>query len=142
MAQKKKPRSKDRARSLTSWKDEAWNVFSKYIRLKYADSKGFVQCVTCGIVKFWKEMQAGHFVPGRGNGILFDERCVHPQCYRCNCILHGNLIEYFPFMVRTYGQEVIDELKRNAKVAVKRTAEWYQQFINEKTEDMKNAIWL
>lgn len=87
-------------------------------------------------------MQAGHFVPGRGNGVLLDERGVHPQCYRCNCILHGNLIEYYPFMVRTYGQEVVDELRRNAKLVVKRTAEWYEQFINEKTEDIKNAIWL
>jgi hypothetical protein len=108
-------------------KDKVWKEFSQHIRRKYADWKGDVQCVTCqtwlrefeykGIsLPGWKSAQAGHFIPGRHNSILFDERHVYPQCYRCNVILHGNLINYYPFMIKTQGQRVINELKKLDKV--------------------------
>ncbi len=58
-------------------------------------------------------MHAGHFVQGRRNAVLFDERNVHPQCPGCNLYRSGNIINYYPFMLETYGQEVIDELKAN-----------------------------
>jgi hypothetical protein len=107
-------------------KKNAWKEFSIYIRLKYANELGEVQCVTCDkwlrawefrtrkgdVLELpgWKAAQAGHFVPGRTSAVLFDERNTHPQCGNCNVYLHGNLIAYFPFMQRTYGQDVIDEL--------------------------------
>jgi len=108
-------------------KDKAWKVFSLYIRTKYADENGMVECVTCGDVKPIKEMQAGHFLAGRGNAILFDPRGVHPQCYSCNVCKHGNIEEYYPFMLENYGQEVIDDLKRlkNGE-SPKRTVEHYE----------------
>ncbi len=87
-----------------------WPVFSKYIRTKYADFSGYASCVTCGVTKRIAQLQAGHFIPGRGNAILFDERGVHPQCFLCNGPLKGNPRKYQEFMLKTYGQEVIDEL--------------------------------
>lgn len=87
-----------------------WPEFSRYIRLREADWRGYATCVTCGVVKLWKEMQAGHFVPGRMNSILFDERGCHTQCYQCNIGLKGNPRKYDAFMKQRYGQEVIDEL--------------------------------
>lgn len=95
---------------LKLWKEKAWKIFSQYIRIKAADSMGFVRCVTCDTKKHWKSMQAGHFVDGRTNGILFDERGVHPQCYHCNIGLGGNKLLYFRFMQRKFGDAVIDEL--------------------------------
>ena len=77
------------------YKKETWKLFSLYIRLKYADDNGYVSCCTCGIKKHYKEMQAGHFIAGRNNSILFEEKCVHPQCGRCNVYKHGNTVEYF-----------------------------------------------
>src|SRR3990167_9020671 len=68
------PKNKKRA------KDRAWAAFSRYIRMKYANKSGMVECITCHTFKHWKEMQAGHFVDGRNNTVLFDERLVHPQC--------------------------------------------------------------
>ena len=58
-------------------------------------------------------MQAGHFIPGRHNSILFDQRGCHAQCYSCNCgWLKGNPRKYQAYMLKRYGQEVIDELDR------------------------------
>ena len=87
-----------------------WPMFSKYIRLKAADFQGYAKCVTCDEWKLVAKLQAGHFIPGRMNAIIFEERCVHPQCYMCNIRLKGNPRKYDAFMKRTYGQEVIDEL--------------------------------
>lgn len=85
-------------------------MFSLYIRRSHADKKGNCKCVTCGCIKPIEDMQAGHFLDGRNNSILFDERGVHPQCYACNCCLHGNKVEYFKWMEKNYGRGVIDEL--------------------------------
>lgn len=93
-----------------------WDVFSEYIRRKTADNNGLVSCVTCGKVKHWTELQAGHFISRRHSMTLFDERNVHPQCAYCNGPLHGNITAYQDFMVNTYGQETVDELWRLARL--------------------------
>lgn len=65
------------------WKALAWKAFSVMIRKSKANHHGFGVCVTCPpkkAIKPWRELQAGHFVAGRGNSVLFDERLVHPQC--------------------------------------------------------------
>lgn len=97
--------------SKRSLKKKLWELFSKYIRLKSSDSLGFANCVTCGTRHHWKELQAGHFVPGRSNAILFEENGVHPQCARCN-YNEGNGPEYFIFMEKNYGRDEIDRLRR------------------------------
>ena len=55
-------------------------------------------------------MQAGHFVSGRHNSLIFDERNIHPQCMMCNYNNQGEQYKYGLFMLKTYGQKVIDEL--------------------------------
>ena len=115
-----------------------WPVFSKYIRLKYADWRGNEGCVTCGKVQGWKQMQAGHFVPGRMNSILFDERGVHPQCYLCNGPLKGNPRKYDAFMKHKYGQEVIDELDKLSLQPRQFTYEELIDLWNDYKEKIKN----
>ena len=57
-------------------------------------------------------MQAGHFLPGRHNSVLFNEKNVHAQCSGCNMFKQGNSVKYFRFMQRTYGEDVIAELEK------------------------------
>jgi hypothetical protein len=68
-------------------------------------------------------IQAGHFIDGRYNAILFDERGIHPQCMGCNVMLNGRKEEYFVFMEGKYGREVIDELRRHRNQSRSFTAE-------------------
>lgn len=96
--------------TISSLKKKAWKEFSIFIRTRNADAEGFVACVTCGARKLWTAMQAGHFIAGRLNSNLFEERGTHPQCSMCNVVKHGNGPRYYQFMLATYGQEVIDEL--------------------------------
>ena len=108
---------KKKKKGIRYWKKKAWNEFSRYIRLRDAlkttGTQENVRCYTCR--KTYPAfgagcVQAGHFVPGRGNSILFDERGVHAQCYNCNVNLKGNWPEYMRYMLAEYGQEVVDEL--------------------------------
>ena len=118
-------------KSLSLLKRKAWKEFSLWIRLKDSDPDGFNVCVTCGVRRYYTELQAGHFLAGRTNGILFDERGVYPQCVRCNIFLRGNVEEYYPFMLEKHGQEVIDELKRKKKQLLKYSREDYEDMIKK-----------
>ena len=109
---------KYRKKSLkTKAKNKYKKLFSIYIRRRYADSDGCVACVTCQCVMQWKNAQAGHFIHS-GNGTYestYDERNVHVQCVQCNCLEQGMGVEYFIFMEREYGREVIEELRIKRK---------------------------
>lgn len=100
-------------------KDKAWNAFSVYIRtrdcLRFTGDPEQGMCVTCNGNFNFKRLQAGHFISGRGNAVLFDERLVYSQCYQCNGNppfgKGGNYVEYFRFMLDEVGLEKIDEFR-------------------------------
>lgn len=91
-------------------KKKAWVAFSIYIRTRGSDGD-FNTCVTCKRVYPIKSLQAGHWLPGRHNSVLFDPRNCHPQCYGCNVPNKGNPVKYFHFMEETYGRDVMNELE-------------------------------
>lgn len=109
---KRKPAKKKKRVKISTLKNKAWAEFSVWVRQRGSNSQGMNQCITCGVTKHWKELQAGHFIAGRLNSNLFDERGCHPQCSVCNVIKAGNGPMYYKFMLKSYGQEVIDELLR------------------------------
>lgn len=110
LSSKKKPKR----RKLTDGqlKKRVWKEFSIFIRTRRADINGVTKCVTCEVRKHWKEMQAGHFLRGRLNANLFDERGTNEQCYACNVGRDGNVVEYYEWMLVNHGKSVIDELRQ------------------------------
>jgi hypothetical protein len=104
-------------------KEKAWTAFSKYIRtrdcLRFTGNPNKGVCVSCRRPYDFKQLQAGHFISGRGNAVLFDERIVYSQCYGCNVGRGGSYVEYFVFMEKEWGREKIDEfrqLKHDTKI--------------------------
>ena len=102
-------------KSLSKIKKKVWQEFSKYIRLRDSDSNGNCSCITCGVVKPYKEMQAGHLLDGRTNSILFDEEIVYSQCYGfiCEAICIYNIFRHMRFISGHdfYGENAYGELK-------------------------------
>lgn len=96
-------------------KKKAWEAFSRYIRTKECiATTGTItrgKCFTCGRMIVFEKTQAGHFLPGRKNAILFEERGVHVQDFYCNIQLRGNPIVYFRKMQEAYSDDVIRELE-------------------------------
>ena len=97
--------------SIKQLRDKLWELTSLYVRAREADVSGMAACVTCGVRKPWKELQAGHWIPRvRGNGTRWDLRNIHPQCSQCNLLEGGNLAPYYLYMVNRYGPSVLEEL--------------------------------
>lgn len=105
MAKKGRPKS----RKLKVVKGRVWDLCSEYVRRSHADENGVCTCVTCGARRYWKNMQAGHYVGGRGNSVLFNEEIIYPQCDACNIFKHGAYDRYTIFMVKKHGLEKTEE---------------------------------
>ena len=94
--------------------DEVDELFSKYIRLKYADKKGIAECYTCGDKKRWQEQQCGHFKTRAIMYLRFDERNVRVQCKSCNEFKRGNITVFRNRLESEYPgiTEILDEEMR------------------------------
>lgn len=90
-------------------KATAWFWFSKYIRLRDAlattGSPELCQCITCEIVWPIEQIDAGHMIPGRTGGILFDESIVFGQCRKCNREGNGEVQAFKKVMIARNGEE-------------------------------------
>jgi len=106
----KKKNKLPKEKSLATLKSELTKVFNEYIRKRDAMGNKF-QCISCGKPQPLDQMNAGHFYSaGHNESIRWDERNVNGQCVRCNCFLHGNLLEYERGMRTKWGQKTLDEL--------------------------------
>lgn len=101
-------------------KQKAWIAFSKYIRtrdaIRFTGDPTEGKCVTCSRYYPVKSLQAGHFIGGRTNAVLFGEDIVYSQCYGCNVGRSGNYLDYYYFMESELGsKEAVDDLVRAYK---------------------------
>ena len=130
MPKRKKRKSKEDW-TITDWEKWLWKKFSEYIRLRDClKTTGTIWkgvCRTCGRTYRYEQLNAGHFIPGRTRAILFDERCVHIQCRRCNIIIKEVWPPYYRFMQQEYGQDVIEELVGLWGVDMKLKPEWFEK---------------
>ena len=91
-----------------------WGVFSKLIRARDADERGYCRCISCNTIKNWKEMDAGHYISvGSDRALKYNEMNVNSQCTSCNQFKSGNLIEYRRGLVLKYGEEKVKSLEQS-----------------------------
>ena len=129
-------------------KKTAWRWCAKYIKLRDAiedfpitKDLSLVRCRTCGkwLKTKSKEAQACHFISrgsGGSSGVYFDERNIHIGCYVCNCYKQGNAQNYNEFMLKKYGQDVIDQLQwlnvnQSLKYKIEGLGLYYKQVYQE-----------
>ena len=112
--------------------------FSLYIRIRDADSRGILICISCGQPIHWKKADAGHFIKRQHKSLRFNEKNTSGQCRSCNWLLQGNDINYAIGLEKKYGPGIIEELelaKRNTihlgQFELKLIAEHYRQRFNE-----------
>lgn len=121
--------------TLTQAKRKAWKAFSLYIRQKYADKDGLVECYTCGKRIPWKEAHAGHGIGGRNNAILFEELVVRPQEVGCNIFGRGQYQIFTRKLIDELGFEMYDEIVSQARIPVKYKVSDYLE-IEEKYKEL------
>ena len=107
-------------KSVSQLKRKLDRIFSKFIRLRDAHewhkdnpdaAFGWVKCCTCGKVKHWKDVDAGHFVSRGRSPLRYVEWNVHSQCKPCNTA-EGKKANYALFIKKKYGQKVLEEFAK------------------------------
>lgn len=114
-------------------KKKSWNIFSKYIRRKEClETTGTLEygiCFTCGKRIRYEDSDAGHFVAGRQNAVLFEESAVHIQCKDCNQGKGGNPEIYRSRMIIKYGEKEVERLENMRHTVVKMSAMDYNDIL-------------
>ena len=64
--------------------EKAAKLLQRLVRLKASDDNGYCQCVTCGKIDHYKNMQGGHFYSRRHTVFKLFEENIHVQCPACN----------------------------------------------------------
>ena len=78
-------------------------AFNKWIRERDKN----LGCISCGS----QITEAGHYYSaGHHSALRFNEVNVNGQCTRCNCFMHGNLINYRNGLLSRYSKQEIDLL--------------------------------
>ena len=111
----------------TGKKATAWRNFSAYIRARDAlattGTLEYCKCITCGKVVHISQVDAGHMIGGRKNGILFDETITHGQCRTCNREGGGQYEAYKRIMIDRNGLDWYEGKERQKREVVELTDE-------------------
>lgn len=119
---KRTPIKKKKATPLPKLQKKSQLVVNERVRTRDKD-KG---CISCN----GEVQQAGHyFSAGHFTALRYDETNIHGQCIRCNCFLHGNLIQYRIGLVKRYGEDYVKELE--SKSELRKTHKWQRQELEE-----------
>lgn len=110
-------------------------VFSQYVRLSRADSRGMCKCVTCGKLAHWKTggIQAGHFISRKNYSTRWMIENVHPQCVACNVYRSGEQYKYSLYL----GKELAEDIYQKSQKIVKFTANEIEELIEHYSKEVK-----
>jgi hypothetical protein len=106
--------------------------FSRYIRKRDSDEKGFIKCICCKnrfslLDKDDDNMpivQALHFLKRGTYTRRFDENWVYAGCSRCNQKMHFDpqgkeYIAYRKFLCDKFGEDVVNEVEKEVRTVNK-----------------------
>lgn len=116
-------------------------------RLEESDDNGYCECVTCGSVNPWNEMDGGHFIPkGKSSRWALEKVNVNPQCKSCNGfgMKFGDAAQrYTIWMQNKHGPEFVEHMldtTRDLKKIGKREYEDMLAGFNEQIKQHKKRI--
>ena len=105
-------------------------VFSQYIRLRASDHRGFTECYTCGAVRHFSEVDAGHFMSRACMSTRWSETNVQSQCKRCNGFRSGEQYLFAKHLDQQYGEGTAERLLIESKKTCKFTRDELEQMFH------------
>ena len=116
--------------SLRNLIDDLDSVFSKLVRIKDADSKGIVHCVTCSNKGHYNDFDAGHFIPRIHLSTRWDFNNVKPQCRTCNRVEYGKQQEFAEYLEKEqFG--ITEYLREQSRTVTKPTRDELKYLVIE-----------
>ena len=76
-------------------------------------------CITCRRRFHISYLDAGHFISGRRNAVLFDILGLNAQCTYCNINLHGCHKKYRKILVQKRGEDWVTNREKRSKRVIK-----------------------
>jgi NinG protein len=125
-----------KAPTLAKLKKRAWALLSELVRRGNAKEGGYESCYTCGAVKQWTELHAGHGIGGRTGSVLFDEELIRPQCPGCNIFRHGQYGIFAAKLIKEHGMDWWEQKLASAKQIKK----WTRPELEELIESYKERL--
>jgi len=110
-----------------------------WARLKDADNNGVTECVTCGKVDHYKNMQGGHFIERGKAATRLDQRNIFPQCPWDNqwgMKRTSVVLKYRNFLVGKYGEDAVLALEQRSKQVHK----WNRIELEDTISELKYLI--
>lgn len=106
-------------------------------RISAADENGYVKCVSCGVVKHYKDRMAGGHYIAKGKGgthhLALTIENVHAQCFGCNLQMSmgtGTVAHnYQKWMYDYYGKDYVDEMVSRPNVVKKVSLPEYEDIL-------------
>lgn len=114
-------------------------VFSQYIRYKYADVDGIVECFTCSKKMRISESTNGHYISRSHYGLRFLEHNCKVQCSVCNSKHETDIIP-FKTKLESERKRITEWLEEQARQVYKPTRDELKQLLIEyryKLNDLK-----
>lgn len=128
---------KAKKQSVSQLKKKADKYYSQYVRMRDSDENGVAECITCGVKKHYKQMQAGHFVSRKVSLLRFLDENVNAQCVGCNMFKAGEQYQYSKAVDLKYGDGTAEELFSQRFTTHKFTNEELESIIKEAKEQIK-----
>ena len=122
---KKGSKSKKKVKTQAQLKKELDTIFSIYIRQKYADSEGNVECYTCRKIFHWKKIQNGHFISRSYLATRFHENNCRPQCVGDNIFGNGKPLDFEERLKQELGADLVEKMKASRHISLKLDRHWY-----------------
>lgn len=104
----KKPRSKNVRSKLIAKLDI---IFSKYIRLRDSNGKGYFRCISCGRVLPYSQADCGHYINRGHMSTRYNTMNCNAQCRKCNRFMEGNIQGYRRGLIKKYGEPKVELLE-------------------------------
>jgi|TARA_S200002703_G_scaffold38089_3_gene33392 hypothetical protein len=117
-------------KTISKLKKELDTWFSLYIRLKYSNEYGMVQCYTSGRVYHYKQIHAGHFMSRRHLSTRWCEQNVKPQSAADNLFGQGEQFKFGMLLDSEYGEGTAVELQIKARQSFKMSRVDYEEKIS------------
>lgn len=128
-----KPKEKPKKpKTVAALKKELWPIFSLHQKLVHSNDGEHCNCYTCdsSIKIGTSDCQGGHnFSKAACPNIYWDERCVRPQCNKCNSYYGGMHYEFNERLKQEIGMESWQEMYDNRKKVNKYSRQWFEEKI-------------
>jgi hypothetical protein len=126
--------------SIPKLKKKALDLYSELVKLR-ASGEGKLYCYTCDtpLTLNTSNCQLGHYLSrGAYPGLTFHPDNSRVQCYRCNCHLHGNLIEFRERLINEIGMGAVMQLEGFRHMIIKWGRNDFHKMIDEYTTELKS----